>query len=72
VCDSVQYGVRLVTDTTVAIISCWRRLSGRSGDMSDPNVANAWCSASGMSECAATMPAISSSCGRTGASYSAG
>ena len=30
-----------VTDTTVVIISCCRRSSGKSGDISDPNVANA-------------------------------
>ena len=37
------------------IISCWRRVSGRSGDISAPNVAKAWCSASGIRVCVATM-----------------
>jgi hypothetical protein len=31
----------LVTDTTVVIISCCRRVSGKSGDINDPNVAKA-------------------------------
>ena len=32
----------VVTETTVAIISCCRRVSGKSGDISAPNVAKAW------------------------------
>jgi hypothetical protein len=31
-----------MTETTVVIISCWRRVSGKSGDISTPKVANAW------------------------------
>jgi hypothetical protein len=32
----------LVTDTIVVIISCCRRESGKSGDISTPKVANPW------------------------------
>jgi len=33
--------IEKVTDTMVAIISCWRRCKGNSGDMSAPKVEKA-------------------------------
>jgi hypothetical protein len=39
----------VVAETTVVIISCWRRVSGRSGAIIAPKAAKAWCSASGIS-----------------------
>src|SRR5579884_522283 len=72
-CDSIQYTHRLVTDTMVAIISCWRRSNGKSGDISAPNVANAWYSASGIRLCEATIwDAPPSGEGCTGVAYSFG
>jgi hypothetical protein len=62
----------LVADTTVAIISCWRRSSGSSGAISEPKVAKAWYSASGIREWADTMPTASSTSGGTGVAYSGG
>ena len=44
-----------MTETTVVIISCWRRVSGRSGDISAPNVPKACSRASGIRECDATQ-----------------
>ena len=40
-CDTLQYLVQLLCDTTVAISSCCLRLSGSAGFISAPNVANA-------------------------------
>jgi len=31
----------LVTETTVVIISCWRLVKGKSGDINEPKVAKA-------------------------------
>ena len=59
-CESSQYWHRFVAETTVVIISCCRRVSGRSGDISAPKAANAWYSASGISECEPTIPSVSS------------
>jgi len=54
------------------IISCCRRLSGKSGDIRTPNVANAWWSASGIRLWDATIPETPSSVGWTGSAYSTG
>src|SRR5882757_724817 len=57
----------------VAIISCWWRWSGKSGDISAPKVLKAWKSTSGRSEWLATMPEVSPLfTGWTGVAYSIG
>src|ERR1700733_8116216 len=57
----------------VVIISCWRRVSGKSGDIRTPKVAKAWYKASGMRLWEATIsddPPPADGC--TGAAYSFG
>ena len=69
--DSVDAAV--VTETSVVISSCCRRVSGSSGDISTPKVAKAWWSASGIRLCDATIWLVPPSVvGCTGVAYSIG
>ena len=65
---------RLVTDTIVAIISCWARVNGRLGRHQRPRTSRKACSRASVSTCGRRRTARpSSSCsGPTGRSYSDG